>query len=65
LPKLRQLRGLAPPNTLLSIDGGIGPATIGAAADAGAQVFVTGSAIFDHPDYATAIREMKQAATRA
>lgn len=60
LPKLRELRSRLSPQALLSIDGGIGPATIAAAAEAGAQWFVVGSAIFDRPDYAQAFRELQQ-----
>lgn len=55
LQKLEQLRATAPAETLLSIDGGIDPETILAAAAAGADMFVSGSAIFNQPDYRTAI----------
>lgn len=34
----------------LEVDGGIAPATIGAAGAAGADMFVVGSALFRHPD---------------
>ena len=34
----------------LEVDGGIGPATIGGAAAAGANLFVSGSSVFSHPD---------------
>ena len=34
----------------LEVDGGISPSTIGAAAAAGADTFVVGSALFRHPD---------------
>jgi ribulose-phosphate 3-epimerase len=50
---------------LLSIDGGIGPATIPLAARAGACEFVVGSAIFDEPDYREAIDNMHLAASGA
>ena len=65
LPKVRQLRKLAAPETIISIDGGIGPATIALAGKAGANWFVAGSSIFDQPDYASAMREMKDLAIRA
>jgi ribulose-phosphate 3-epimerase len=58
LDKLRRLREWIPQKTLLSVDGGIGPATIGEAAEAGAGVFVVGSAIFDTPDYGDAVRAL-------
>lgn len=43
----------------LEVDGGIGPANIRAAAEAGADTFVAGSAIFGKPDYADVIRNMR------
>ena len=58
LDKLRRLSGMVEPETLLSIDGGIGPSTIGSAAEAGAHVFVAGSAIFDAGDYRSAVEEL-------
>jgi ribulose-phosphate 3-epimerase len=63
LPKVQQLRGMVSAKTAISIDGGIGPATIASAANAGARWFVAGSSIFDQPDYTAAIREMEQLAT--
>ncbi|MDH4246430.1 MAG: ribulose-phosphate 3-epimerase [Deltaproteobacteria bacterium] len=46
----------------LQVDGGITPATIGAATQAGAGCFVAGTAVFGKPDYAAAIRELRKAA---
>jgi len=43
----------------IEVDGGISPVTIGAVAEAGANIFVAGSAIFGREDYAAAIAEMK------
>lgn len=43
----------------LSIDGGIKIDTIGAAAKAGADMFVAGSAIFNQPDYKHVIHAMR------
>ena len=62
--KLKQLKGLVPPHTLLSIDGGIGPSTIEGPAAAGASIFVVGSAIFDAGDYRQAIFELVKMAGR-
>lgn len=62
LGKVRHLRRILKPGTLLSIDGGIGPKTIGRAAEAGAQVFVAGSAIFDREDYGSALKELAELA---
>ena len=45
----------------LEIDGGIGPKTIRAARDAGADTFVAGSAIFGASDYQAAIDSMRHA----
>ena len=44
----------------LEVDGGIKIENIGAAARAGADTFVAGSAIFGSRDYALTIREMRQ-----
>ena len=46
----------------IEVDGGIGPETIGRAADAGANVFVAGTAIFGTHDYGAAIAQLRQAA---
>jgi ribulose-phosphate 3-epimerase len=54
----RILRKHAGPELLLSIDGGVGPRTIGPAAEAGVDLFVVGSAIFDRPDYREALTEL-------
>lgn len=56
--KLRCLSRLIAPGSLLSVDGGIGPSTIEAAAKAGAEIFVAGSAIFDAVHYAQAIEQL-------
>ena len=45
----------------LEIDGGIKPANIAAAAAAGADTFVAGSAIFGSRDYAATIADMRRA----
>jgi ribulose-phosphate 3-epimerase len=69
LDKLRQVRGMIDRACArrqgrairLEIDGGVKPDNIGAIAQAGADTFVAGSAIFGHPDYAQVIAQMKQA----
>lgn len=48
----------------LEVDGGINPDTIGAAAQAGADTFVVGSAIFKAPDYARAIADLRRCLER-
>ncbi len=57
LEKLRTLRELAP-HALLEIDGGINEQTIAQSADAGAQLFVVGSAIFNHDDYTPIVKKL-------
>jgi len=49
----------------LEIDGGVNPDNIGAIAEAGADTFVAGSAIFGQPDYADVIRRMREAVAAA
>lgn len=58
LDKVREIRGVVGTETLISIDGGIGPSTIADAAAAGCDLFAVGSAIFDEPDYTAAVDEM-------
>jgi len=62
LDKVRQIAARRTNGMLISIDGGIGPETIAAAAEAGADVFVVGSAIFDTADYSAAITDLRQRA---
>ena len=63
LDKLRWLRKRVTDDTLLSIDGGIGLETIGPSAQAGAEIFAVGSAIFGADDYKTAIDRLRASAT--
>jgi len=65
LEKMKELKSLVKEDTLLSIDGGIGVETIGPAAQAGAQVFVAGSSIFDCSDYRDAASNLFNAASQA
>ncbi|MBI2825430.1 MAG: ribulose-phosphate 3-epimerase [Planctomycetia bacterium] len=55
LDKLRQLRAREGMRAALEIDGGINEHTIAAAAEAGAHLFVVGSAIFHTKDYRATI----------
>lgn len=59
VPKMAELREVAGPEVVLSIDGGIGPETLPSVAAAGCDLYVAGSSIFDQPDYKTAINEME------
>ena len=65
MPKLAWLRERCRPGTVLQVDGGINRKTIAAAAAAGADCFVAGSAVFGREDYGaeiTALRELARAA---
>ena len=64
LDKLREARALIDESGFdirLEVDGGVGPANIAAAAEAGADTFVAGSAIFGKPDYKAVIDSMREA----
>ena len=61
LGKLREARQLIDASGLdirLEVDGGVGPGNIREVAEAGADTFVAGSAIFGQPDYAEVIAKM-------
>lgn len=59
--KVARLRALVP-EAILEVDGGIDTNTAGSVADAGATLFVAGSAIFGKPDPAEAYRAIAEAA---
>ena len=59
LPKVQALRQRYP-ELNIEVDGGLGPATIGQAADAGANVIVAGSAVFGAQDPAEVIRVLRE-----
>lgn len=61
--RLRQARQMISPDTILSVDGGIGLKTIAACAQAGTNLFVVGSAIFDQSDYSAAVAELGRLAS--
>ncbi len=68
LDKLRRVRALidaADHEIRLQVDGGIKTDNIAAAAAAGADTFVAGTAIFGSDDYAATIRAMREAITSA
>ncbi len=69
LPKLRRaralLRGRDSLDVWLQVDGGIGPDTIERCAEAGADVFVAGSAVFGADDPAKAVHALREQADRA
>ena len=61
LPKVAAVKKRLRADQRLEIDGGMNPATIGQAKAAGVDWFVVASAIFDQPDRAKAIAELRQA----
>jgi ribulose-phosphate 3-epimerase len=64
LDKLRTVRGRIDRSgraIRLEVDGGVKPDNIGEIAQAGADTFVAGSAIFGQPDYADVVARMKAA----
>jgi ribulose-phosphate 3-epimerase len=68
LPKVRALRNMITAQKLavdLEIDGGIAVDTIGAAAAAGANIFVAGNAVFTKKPYEASIKALKAAAAAA
>ncbi|MEI8376029.1 MAG: ribulose-phosphate 3-epimerase [Planctomycetota bacterium] len=63
LDRLRHLRAAVGGNDLLlSVDGGINDPTIGLCAEAGADLFVMGSALFGSHDYRQAMEEFRSLA---
>ncbi|MFI6596802.1 ribulose-phosphate 3-epimerase [Nonomuraea sp. NPDC050536] len=67
LPKLRRARQLIDRHggdIWLQVDGGVTADTIERCADAGADVFVAGSAVYDSPDPIAAINTLRTKATR-
>lgn len=64
LPKVAALRAMGFGGEV-AIDGGIGPSTIAAAAKAGVNVFVAGTAVFGASDRAARIAELRALAAAA
>ena len=65
LPKIEQLRKTIVARSLdvaIEVDGGINAQTIGKTAQAGANIFVAGSAIFGTDDYGKTITELRERA---
>ena len=60
--KIRDARSLAGDDLIISVDGGIGRSTIAQCAQAGCDIFVAGSSVFDEPCYTAAIAELQQIA---
>jgi ribulose-phosphate 3-epimerase len=65
--KVRRLRGLADARGLaleIEVDGGVKADTVARVAQAGANVFVAGTAVFGAKDYGAAISGIRENATR-
>ncbi|TYS91096.1 ribulose-phosphate 3-epimerase [Rossellomorea aquimaris] len=63
VPKIKQIREWANdinPTLEIEVDGGINPETAAICAEAGADVFVAGSAIYNRSDRRAAIEELKR-----
>ncbi|MEU6968791.1 ribulose-phosphate 3-epimerase [Kitasatospora aureofaciens] len=68
LPKIRRTRELIAKHDLelwLQVDGGVSAATIERCAEAGADVFVAGSAVYGAEDPAQAVRNLRELADKA
>ena len=63
LEKLRQLRAIRR-DLVLEVDGGVNGSTIGDCREAGADLFVVGSALFRDTDYRAALDRLMQAMSR-
>lgn len=59
LEQVRVVRDRLAPHQRLEIDGGVDARTIRLAAEAGADTFVAGTAVFGRPDPAAAMRELR------
>jgi ribulose-phosphate 3-epimerase len=63
VPKIRQIRSWAVdmnPSLEIEVDGGINPETAAICAEAGADVFVAGSAVYNQTDRGAAIQELRK-----
>jgi ribulose-phosphate 3-epimerase len=56
--RIRTVRQALPESVFVQVDGGIDAETIGVAREAGAQLFVAGSAIFGREDFPRAYRQL-------
>ncbi|MFJ8624615.1 ribulose-phosphate 3-epimerase [Kitasatospora sp. NPDC093550] len=68
LPKIRRTRELIAKHDLelwLQVDGGVSASTIERCAEAGADVFVAGSAVYGAEDPAEAVRKLRELADQA
>ena len=67
-PKIERVRSMiaASGHSIeLEVDGGIGPETIAGAARAGADVFISGSALWKYPSFEEGVRDLRRRAEEA
>ena len=64
LEKIKRLRAVAPEDFTIEVDGGVKVSNIREIADAGANMFVAGSAIFGSDSYTEVISAMRQELSR-
>jgi ribulose-phosphate 3-epimerase len=62
LGKLSRMKAAMPDRVVLEVDGGVHQGTVRACVEAGAEVLVTGSAVFGSPDPAAAYVEIAELA---
>ena len=62
--KVRRIRDIAP-TPVIEMDGGIDADTVGSVAEAGATLFVAGSAVFGDPEPGEALQRIAAAADAA
>ncbi len=62
LDKLRELKATVKDRVTIEVDGGVNEKTIAAAAQAGADLLVAGSAIFNHADYSQSVQKLDELA---
>jgi ribulose-phosphate 3-epimerase len=62
LQKLARMRAALPDRVALEVDGGVHQGTVQACVEAGAEVLVTGSAVFGSPDPTGAYTELAELA---
>lgn len=60
IEKLRAVINAQKPDILLAVDGGVKTDNIKTIAQAGANMFIAGSAVFGQPDYAAVIKNMRE-----
>ena len=65
LDKLRRLREIVGPEPILEVDGGIDADTAARCAEAGATLFVAGTAVFGAPNPAEAVQAISAAVDRS